>query len=140
MKISSLMISVFVIALFSTGFIGFYSAVLGANGMSTTNFTSANDTSSTMSYLYTMYNTTEQGQNSTVSDGVSTDSAPTNIWTAAFNSIMYAFKMPGFYINMINEFTSSATGMPPYVSGFLIAIIMVIVISALIYMIIGREF
>ena len=140
MKISTLMISVFLIGLFSAGFITFYSSLLGANAMSTSNFTSTNNTSTTMNYLNEIYSKTEQGQNTTVPTSLLSDSAPTNIWAAAFNAVMYSFKMPDFFVGLIGDFTSEVTGVPDYVGGFLVAIVMVIVIASLIYLIIGRVF
>jgi len=132
---------VFVIAIFSTGFIGFYSAMLNANGLTAQGFSYANNTSATVNSLNNIYNTIETSQNQStgLASGI-VSFAPINLLFAAFNAVMTALQTPVFFYNLITDMTAQITGFPLWVSGMFVSIIMIIVISAVIYLIIGRPF
>lgn len=141
MRISEMLITVFVIAMFSTGFVAFYAAMLNANGIAAQNFSYVNNTSATVSSLNNIYNriNTSQSQSSGLSGGI-VAFAPINLLFGAFDAIMMAFQVPIFFYSLITDLTAQITGFPLWIAGMLTNIIMVIFISALIYLIIGRPF
>lgn len=140
MRISELIIIILVIAMFSTGFLGFYGALMNANNLTPQNFTGVNNTSSTVTSIRTMHSDISSAQNTTGTSGNIISFAPLNLLHGAYNAVMQAFTLPGIFVNIIGELTSSITGWPRWASDSMNAIIMIIVISALIYLIIGRKF
>ena len=139
MKISELIIMIFVIAIFSTGFIGFYAAVLNSNGLTAQNFTSLNNTTATVTAINRIYNDTVQSQNNTGLTGSIITFAPVGLLFGAFNAVMQAFTLPAVLFGMIGDLGALA-GIPVYVTNALIAIVGIMIISAIIYLIIGRPF
>ena len=137
MKISELLMMVFVIGLFTTGYIGFSGMLVGTAMPS---FNNTTDTSTTSSYLHSMYNTVNASQSQTPSNTQNIVAfAPYNLLTGAFSAVMTALNLPAFFYNMITELTTML-GLPLYVGQALDAIILIIIISAILYLIIGRQF
>ena len=139
MRISALILIVLTFSMFSAGLIGYYSSLLNANGLTPKDFNGLNNTSSTISNLYIMYNIVNASQsNSGSSDGTMIGFAPWNLIVGAYNAGMMGIQLPVFFYNMARTMTSSVTGMPAYVFDILSAIILVIVIGAIIYFITGK--
>ena len=139
MRSTELLIIIFVIGMFFSGYAGFYSLLLSSNGLTPQTFT-GNNTTSILTNLQTMYNITEQGQNTSVSTSSGASySAPPNLITAAYNVLMLTLQTPVFFYDLIVNMTSKMTGFPVWASSYLIAIIMVIALGAIIKSIIGRD-
>jgi len=140
MRISELMIMIFVISMFSMGFLGFYGALMSANDLTPQDFSSTNNTSSTVESIRIMTEDVSSAQNTTGTSGNIISFAPLNLLHGAYNAIMQAFALPGIFISIIGDLTSSITGFPRWAADSLNAIIGIIIISAIIYLIIGRKF
>src|SRR3972149_10804907 len=100
MKILSLIIAMFVVAMFSSGFFTFASFMFNANGQ--TPFAFANDTTETQRSIESMYNSSVSMQNATNTGVANTNAfAPWNLVTGAYDMILQSLKAPIFFINII---------------------------------------
>ena len=140
MRLSEMLIIVFLIAIFATGFVGFYGAVMTSENLEYSNFSYANNTSSTLTTIEKMYNRTESAQGESGAGNGLISLAPINLLLGAYDAIMMTFQLPNLFTSMIADMTSQVFGFPTYVGYYLSAIIMIIFISALIYLIIGKVF
>jgi len=136
MRISSLLIAIFMISLFTTGFIGFYGGLMNANDLGVETFNRVNNTSSTLSTINKMYNITEASQNvSAISD--SNYDAPANIFTGAFNAVMQTLTLPSFFSDLLTDLKTAA-GLPDWFYTGAMGIILVLVIAGLVKFFAGR--
>ena len=139
MKISSLLIIIFLISGFVTGFIGFYGALMAANGLTPADFSTSTNTSETLTSIETMYNITEASQNTTAVSGTATSDAPYNLLTGAFNAVMQTLNLPIFFFGLVTDLTTKVTGMPVWFAGIVNGIILVMIIAGLVKFFSGRD-
>jgi hypothetical protein len=138
MKIVSLLIATFVIAMFSSGFFTFASFMFNANG--NTPFAAESNVSESQKSIETMYNQSVTMQNSTNTGNTNVISfAPWNLLTGAYDMLKQSLNAPVFFITLIGDLGSKVTGLPPWVITDLVAIISAIAVWEIIYLIIGRK-
>lgn len=130
MKISTLLITIFMISIFTTGFIGFYGALMSENDLEAQAFNRANNTSTTLTTLETMYNITESSQNTTAVSSTTSTDAPYNLLTGAFNAVLQTLALPAFFSGLITDLTVPL-GIPTWFTASVMGIVLVIIIAGL---------
>lgn len=143
MKISSLLITVFIISMFSAGFVGFYGHMLsGVNGLTpnaTEDFGALNDTSNVSSIINEMQDIVNASQSTPVEAGDASTDAPYNLLTGAYNAVMQAITLPVFFSNMMGALMFDEFGIPQWFSEGLLAIVSILVIVGLVKFFAGRD-
>lgn len=142
MKISSLLIAIFMISIFTTGFVGFYGAVMAyANTVSRgspASFERTINTSQTLTTIERMYNITEASQNTTAVSGAAVTDAPYNLLTGAFNTVMQTLNLPIFFMGLITDLASAAN-LPFWFTSAVMGIILITIIAGLVKFFAGRD-
>lgn len=144
MKLQSMIITILIIGMVSSGLLTYASFVVfseeAAAGRNIADWSTVNNTSTVQQQLQIMYNDSVSMQNaSSPASGTIVAFAPLNLLTGAYDMIIQMIKTPIFFINIIGDMTAKVTGMPTWFSNGLIAIISVLVIWEVIYLIIGRK-
>lgn len=137
MRISTLLITIFLISGFVSGFIGFYGSMISANSLTPYDFTRSSNTTEQSLTLEMIYNISEASQNTTAVSGSATTEGPMNIITGGYNIIMQVLNMPVFFGSLITDMTSKVFGIPLWFQTILYAIISIVIIAAIVNALIG---
>ena len=137
MKISSLLIVIFLISGFVSGFTLFYGALMNANDLSIYDFNTSANTSQTMSTIESIYNITEASQNTTAVSTSTGFTGPENIITGGYNVIMQVVNLPIFFGGLITDLTSKIFGLPIWATTMFYGIITILIIAAIMTAILG---
>jgi len=142
MKISSLLITIFMISIFTTGFVGFYGAMMAYTNAvsrgSPASFAKTTNTSQTLITIERMYNITEASQNTTADAGTTTTDAPYNLLTGAFNAVMQTLNLPIFFMGLMTDL-GTAANLPTWFTSAVMGIIFVLIIAGLVKFFAGRD-
>lgn len=141
MKLSTILISIFMISLFTTGFIGMVGGLLSASSKTLPErgtFGRSNSSSHALDTIAGMYNISEMSQNQTVeSDSLYSD-VLTNFVVGAWSAVWQLFTLPAFFGGLIADLTGMP-GMPIWITTSLYAIISVVILFGIYYFFTGRD-
>jgi hypothetical protein len=142
MNLTTLVITLLVIAGFVTGISGFYGAMTTEYGMTTSkDFSTLNASSDyfnrTQSMTNNMYGIVAASQNKSSGSGI-LSIAPLNLLYGAYDAFMLVLQTPGYFIAIISDIGSIA-GIPAWVMTLATAIVLVIILGAIISFITGRS-
>lgn len=145
MKLSTLLITIFLTGMFISGFTGMIGGLLNSRNLDSpydlpanANFSRSNSTSSTLTSLARMYNVSEAAQNETIEADIYSDNPMLSFITGAMNAVMGLFEIPAFFGGLIADLTGMPN-MPVWFASGLYAIGSVVVIFSIYYFFTGRD-
>ena len=139
MKLSTILITLLLVAGFATGFAGFYGAMFTEYNQNASIVSSStlNVTGQIYEKTESMYEEIEQSSNQTVNSGASVITGPMNLIYGAYNAGMLVLKTPTLFNAIISDVLTSAK-VPLWAQTMIYAIISIIVLFAIIEFLTGR--
>ena len=139
MRLTEIMVILFLFVGFVSGFVGFYMALMDSYGASYTDLSSFNQTQRIYNKTYEMYSTFNQTKSEPPSPVDYILQVPAYLINGIYTAGMVAIEIPNLFSTIISD-AVVMTGAPAWVGLIFWGIIAMIVMGSIIYFITGKVF